>query len=145
MNESLLIERVFIPLSLGKKAMLETIEKSLKRAEEKRTTKFVIYYCGHGSDIKGSWVTYHEPGSATQIDEVKANLVEIKDILELVNKSDYEESVEMTSESCFSGFLCHEAKDWIEDHKDRDFKELSIISTAYRNNRGIWGKYRKYK
>jgi hypothetical protein len=66
----------------------------------------------------------------------------------MLNASEYCHDFELTSESCFSGEICHVAKDWIEEkrkNKDKQFRQLSITSSTYRANKGIWGDYRKFK
>lgn len=79
---------------------------------------------------------------------VDKQIVNINEILELLNLSQFANDFELTSESCFSGEICHQAKDWIEEkrkNKEKAFRQLSITSSTYRKNKGIWGNYRKLK
>ena len=79
---------------------------------------------------------------------VEKEIVNIVEILDMVNLSEFSNDFELTSESCFSGEICHQAKKWIEEKrkaKDKQFRQLSITSSTYRTNKGIWGEYRKFK
>jgi len=119
----------------------------LSDAEKENATKFVIYYVGHGHAEFGGWVC-HVPDKGAAITDKNEKLVHIHDILELIKKSSYEESVEITSESCHSGFICHLAKEWMERDENREdcgFKHLFIMASTYYKNRGVWGAYRKFK
>jgi len=73
-------------------------------------TKLVIYYCGHGSPGTGAWVCYKEEGSTE-----KNELLHTSEILNLIVEKNFTKSIEITSESCYSGLVCKNAKKWIED------------------------------
>lgn len=128
--------------------MLKIIKNALSEAHKYKASKFILYYVGHGHETQGGWVTYLPEGKGNAIVDVDKQVVNIIEILEILNLSDYGNDFELTSESCYSGEICHQAKDWIEEkrrNKDKQFRQLSITSSTYRTNKGIWGDYRKFK
>lgn len=36
-------------------------------------------------------------------------------------------------------------EDMTSKKKDREFKSLFVMASTYKDNRGVWGRYRKYK
>ena len=75
-------------------------------------------------------------------------MIHIKEILNIIKHSNYEESVEITSDSCHSGMICHQAKKWFESHRNKDdicFKNIFIMASTYKKNKGAWGRYRNFK
>ena len=63
------------------------------------------------------------------------------EVLDIINASDFvssqpkKKSVEITSESCYSGMICHNAKKWWEETKENgnlDIKHLIIMSSTYK-------------
>jgi len=72
-------------------------------------------------------------------------LIIIDEILDIINESKMQIGFEITSESCYSGELCHRAKNWFEKNVNYTFKYLIINSSTFRKNRGVWGKYRRFK
>ena len=43
--------------------------------------------------------------------------VTMKEILNIVKESKFNKELEITTDSCFSGKLCYEAKEWWEENK----------------------------
>jgi hypothetical protein len=60
----------------------------------------LLYYCGHGHEDYGGWVMGFKPGVISRHKHLK-----ITDILDAVRDYALEDkvSVEITSESCYSG------------------------------------------
>ena len=96
-------------MGINVKKALDHIKQALEEAEKMKADKFTLYYVGHGHD-SGGWVTYPVDGT----EDAKTKYVQIADILDAIKESDYENSVEIISESCYSGQACHNAKDWWE-------------------------------
>ena len=145
-NEVLIIKKVFIQLQLKKTNVLHQIESALNDAEKENTTKFVIFYAGHGHEEYGGWVT-HVPEKGVKVEQDQ-KMIHIKEILNIIKHSNYEENVEITSDSCHSGMICHQAKKWFESHSNRDdicFKNIFIMASTYKKNKGAWGRYRNFK
>jgi len=93
-----------------KEKVLDVIEKAIGQAKKHDATKLTIYYCGHGHDVDGDWVCY--PICENKTAEYYVNA---ESLLNLVDYLEYENSIEITTESCFSGMMCKKAKKWIED------------------------------
>ena len=79
--------------------------------------------------MNGDWVCYPEDkknGNKNEQNPLKApdatDYFNIEDLLNLVATSDYEKSIEITTESCFSGNMCKKAKEWIENKENRQCK-----------------------
>ena len=87
--------------------ILDHIKQALEEADKMKADKICIYYVGHGH--KDGWVTY-------PVDETEdgKKYVHVEDILNAVKESDFDKSVEIISESCYSGKVCHNAKEWWE-------------------------------
>lgn len=79
------------------------------------------------------------------ITNIKLCIVEIGEILDLMDKTDLEIGYEITMESCYSGKACHAAKQWIEKNPNYYFKYVLIHASTYMSNKGIWGRYRRFK
>ena len=47
-------------MNLSVKTVLDHIKEALDDAQTMKATKLLIYYCGHGHDKYGGWVT-HSP------------------------------------------------------------------------------------
>jgi hypothetical protein len=101
-----------------KEKITDVIDKALKAAYEKDATKLVIYYCGHGFATNGDWVCYPDKTSVSVEDYFN-----VEDLLNLVDSSNYDRSIEITSESCFSGKMCKKAKEWIESRRNNKCKK----------------------
>jgi len=101
-----------------KEKITDVIVKAVKVASSENASKLVIYYCGHGFETNGDWVCYPEKDSVSVEDYFN-----IDDLLNIVDASLYERSIEITSESCFSGTMCKKAKKWIEDRRNNRCKK----------------------
>ena len=125
-----------------KEKIVDIIEKSLKIALANYVTKITFYYCGHGYATNGDWVCYPDKAGATSTQDY----FNVDDLLNLVDSSDYDKSIEITTESCFSGNMCKKAKDWIERRqanrckKGHDLKHYT--ENPYKNEQAQ-DKYKK--
>ena len=147
-KSKMIMQKVLLNKCQEKRGILKIIREALDKANTEQCTKFILYYVGHGHEEFGGWVTYLPEHKKTNIVNVDKQIVGIKEILEILNHSEFQNDFELTSESCFSGEICHQAKDWIEEkrkNKDKQFRQLSITSSTFRENKGIWGEYRKFK
>jgi len=90
------------------------LELALNDAEKLDVTNVLIYYVGHGNKTDGGWIMNGGEG----INDMQLCVVEIGEILNLINNNfDMDIGYEITSESCYSGKACHEAKKWFEEKK----------------------------
>lgn len=106
-----------------------------------------MYYSGHGSEGTGGWeVTCKEV--ALDFDKVTIYLNEVLDIFV---ESKYKGLVEVSSDSCYSGWLSYIAKEYVENHggecgtEKLPFLELKVSGSAHRTLKAKWGEYRKMK
>jgi len=106
-GENLIMKKVFIEFALEKDDLLQQFQLSLEDAHAKGSTKFVVYFVGHGNREKGGWVTFLPTVDGAASVKSEDKLVTIGELLDLVNKSSFGEALEITSESCHSGEMCH--------------------------------------
>lgn len=103
-NETLRMKPIYVDMNLDVKKVLAHINDALDDLKGMNATKLVLYYCGHGHETYGGWVTH--PADTTLMNKDKN--VHVHDILNTIERHEYDAfSVEITSESCFSGQICH--------------------------------------
>jgi len=146
-KETLKIKPILVDMQITVKDIIDHVKEAMQNAMEMRATKLVLYYVGHGHEEYGGWVTHwKDDGSTAGLKRDK--FVHVHDILNAIESHEYDDlSVEITSESCFSGQICHQAKTWWEDLQDgeRGFNSLRVLGSTYKGNKGVWGKYREFK
>ena len=59
-KETLRMKPIYVNMNLSVKTVLDHIKEALDDAQTMKATKLLIYYCGHGHDKYGGWVT-HSP------------------------------------------------------------------------------------
>ena len=72
----------------------------------------------------------------------------MKEILDIIAESAYTGIVEITSDSCYSGYLCHAAKKYVTDEETRNklkVESFKIMASCFKDTKSMWGEYRKYK
>ena len=110
-----------------KDKVLDVIEKAIVQAKNNSATKITIYYCGHGFGANGDWVCYPlKEDAKTKVTSVE-DYVNAESLLNLVDTLEYENSIEITTESCFSGNMCKKAKEWIENREANKCKKGHIL------------------
>lgn len=72
----------------------------------------MIYYCGHGHANDGAWVCYKLDDSSEKNEYLITN-----EVLDMFTEKNWTKSIEITSESCFSGYFCKNAKEWIDEKR----------------------------
>ena len=103
--------------------------------------RFMIYYSGHGRDGSGAWIfSINQP--TLNFEDVTLTITEILDI---VNDIGFDDVIEITSDSCYSGALCHEAKAWWEKHPNRNIKVLFVKASTYKEVKAVWGRYTRLR
>ena len=93
--------------------MLGFVAKNIKNAIAKNCTLFMIYYSGHGVKSNGAWQVNLEKVTL----ELEASYVTLHEIFKVIDEAEYNGEVEITSDSCYAGKLCYEAKQWWEENK----------------------------
>ena len=66
----------------------------------------IVHYSGHGDLQTGGWVVY-DAGTSNECARIT-----ISEILDIANEEKYKGELEITSDCCYSGKQCYEAKDW---------------------------------
>ena len=102
------------------------LKKNFERAKDFNIARVLLFYSGHGDPKTGNWVTYSGEG----LDE-KYYRLSITEILDLIVKTGYDKEVEFTTDACYSGKQCFEAKKWWEKNKGK-LKMLVVNTTSYR-------------
>ena len=92
--------------NIGKEELLNSITEEAEKAVAKNTTTLSIYYSGHGREEDGAWKTSKKGGLGFDKSEY---FIELHDIINAITKSGYEQNLEITSDSCYSGKLCFKA------------------------------------
>lgn len=106
----------------GKKDIIEYIEKNTKNCMNDNIDKILIYYSGHGKEEDGSWVTYTNKTEGLDMEEY---CIKIEEVLDTIKKCGFNNHLEITSDACYSGKSCYNAKVWWEDDKNTTaFKSL---------------------
>ena len=140
-NETLHVRHVFIENNMSKEDFLKEFQFALDEADKLNAQKFDFYFVGHGHSAYGGWVM----NSHGDINNLNQNTVKIKDVLTIINNKNMMIGFEITSESCYSGEICHQAKKWCEENPSYHFKYLIVNASTFRLNKGVWGKYRRFK
>lgn len=112
----------------------------------------LLYFCGHGHEDYGGWVAGNSSGL-----EPRLQFVRIIDILDTIKNHHIDNiSVEITSESCYSGKQVYKAKEWWEENMEKPgMTNLRVLGSTYayapkgeetyKSQKGIWGYYQLYK
>ena len=140
-NETLHVRNVFLANNMSKEDFLREFKFALDEADKLNAQKFDFYFVGHGHEAYGGWVM----NSRGEVNNLGRDTVKIQDILSIINNKNMTIGFEITSESCYSGEICHQAKKWIEENPHYHFKYLLINASTFRKNKGVWGKYRRFK
>ena len=100
--------------SITKDKILNRIYEEAKAAHAMNASSFLLYYSGHGNKQGGAWkCSVKDNGIAFDRDEY---LIEIEEVIQCIVKSGFNQSVEITSDSCYSGQLCYKAQElWMSD------------------------------
>ena len=71
---------------------------------------------------------------------------QIIQIIEIINQSGYVNFVIITLDSCYSGKMCYEAKDYFDKKRDQiKFSGIKVHAFTHKSKKAVWGKNGKIK
>ena len=100
--------KIYNKVTLTKTNLLGKLREALTMAVANKASRFFLYYTGHGDSETGGWKTFLKELSL----EFTANTISIEEILDVVKETKFSGHMEITSDSCFSGLLCHAAREY---------------------------------
>ena len=99
---------------------------------------FMINYTGHGDPHSGGWIV----NMLEESQDATSGTVTIDDVLDIFTQSEFKGSMEISSDSPYSGKLCHAAKDYFTRNNLDELKLKYKIMGATNNDEGLpWNVY----
>ena len=132
--------------SVTKETILKRISDEAINAVKNDASSFLVYYSGHGNKEGGAWkCSVKEQTIAFDKHEY---LVQIEEVIDLILKSGFNKSVEITSDSCYSGQLAYTTqKMWMDDLKKggktgiTQFESFKLAASTSPDRLAEWGAY----
>ena len=72
--------------------------------------------------------------------------IKFKEVIQYVTKeAKFKKDLIITSDACYSGMWCKEAKRLNEDEAAVHLEKLSVLASTTSDRQGQWGAFRRYK
>lgn len=107
-------------------------------AIDQNADTFMINYTGHGDPNTGGWVV----NMLEESQDALSGTVTIDDVLDIFTKSDFKGSMEISSDSPYSGRLCFAAKDYFtRNNVDQANLKYKIMASTDNDQSLPWNTY----
>ena len=94
-------------------------------AKQKNVKKLTINYSGHGCENSGDWV-------AAKNQKEEANTISLEDVLNAIQKENYDGNVEIVCDCCFAGNWAYKAQELSKEGKIKQLRGLGIEAASGR-------------